>query len=45
MKQIYNTIKANPLLKGIDLWGFEAMVHCMQGRVLSYTKGAAVQLA
>lgn len=45
MKKIFDKIQFNPLFSGIGLDDFEAMLHCVEGRVQEYKKGAVIQLA
>lgn len=45
MKKVFDKIKANPLFKGIGVNDFEAMLGCVEGHVLTYEKGAVIQLA
>lgn len=45
MKAIFEQIKTNPLFQGIGIVDFEAMLHCLDGRVQRYPKGHVIQLA
>lgn len=45
MKKVFDKIQSNPLFNGIGLEDFEVMLHCVEGRVQGYDKGAVIQLA
>lgn len=44
MKKNFEKVKANPLFNGIGLNDLETMLHCIEGRVQKYQKGAVIQL-